>query len=47
MQLTKRMKLEINAVFQSQNTKQKIKSGPYLCVEYVHRPTTEESLTQN
>lgn len=41
------MKSEVSAVFQSQNTKQKIKSGPYLCVEYAHRPTTEENLTQN
>ena len=45
-QLTQKMKAQINAVFQSQNTKEKIKSGPYLCGEYDHRPSTKENLTQ-
>lgn len=40
------MKAEINAGFQSQNTNQKRKSGPYLCVDYAHRPVTEESLIE-
>lgn len=33
--------------FQRENAKQKIKSGPYLCVEYAHTSATEENSTQN